>query len=161
VPRFASSHIIASMQPVHATSDMPWAESRLGASRMKGAYAWNSLLSSGATLTFGSDFPVESPDPLRGLYAARTRQDEHGSPAGGWMPEERLTGTQALSAFTAGAAYAAFSEGERGALRPGMAADFVALDVDPVEGPADDLLRARVLLTTIGGQEVYRAPNKP
>lgn len=130
-PRFAAGGIIASMQPTHCTSDMPWAEARVGPKRIKGSYAWASLRKSGARLAFGSDFPVESDNPFLGLYAAVTRQDAEGNPAGGWYPAERLLGTQALHAFTAGAAYAAFEESERGALRPGMKADLVVLRDDP------------------------------
>lgn len=156
LPRFAKEKVIASLQPTHATSDMPWAEARLGKERLKGAYAWRTLLESGAKLAFGSDFPVEEPDPLLGLYAARTRQDASGKPEGGWTPEERLSGEQALEAFTAGAAYAAFAEDRLGVLKPGMEADFVALTVDPVEAPPRELLGGKVLLTVMGGREVYR-----
>lgn len=158
LPRFAQEGIIASMQPTHATSDMKWAEARLGAERLEGAYAWKTLLDSGAHLAFGSDFPIEDPQPLLGLYAARTRQDLHGLPKGGWRPQERLSGEQALEAFTTGAAYAAFAEGERGKLAVGMDADFVALTVDPVEAPPPALLEGKVLLTVVGGVEVFRGP---
>ncbi|MFZ5468121.1 MAG: amidohydrolase [Myxococcota bacterium] len=156
VPRFSAAGIIASMQPTHATSDMPWAESRLGSERLRGAYAWRTLLDSGAKLAFGSDFPVEDPRPLLGLYAARTRQDAGGKPAGGWQAQERLSGEQALEAFTTGAAYASFAEERRGVLKAGMDADFVALAVDPVNGEAKALLSAKVLLTVVDGREVYR-----
>src|SRR5918995_343863 len=99
---------------------MGWAEARLGAERLKGAYAWRSLKEAGAVLALGSDFPVERPDVLAGLYAARTRQDAAGQPAGGWLPDQRLSGEQALQGFTMGAAYAAFAETRRGQLKPGM-----------------------------------------
>ncbi|HEY8209432.1 MAG TPA: amidohydrolase [Myxococcaceae bacterium] len=157
IPRLARSGLIASMQPIHATSDMPWAEKRLGPERVKGAYAWKRLLDAGAPLAFGSDFPVESPEPLLGLYAARTRQDAGGQPEGGWFPEERLSGEQALAAFTTGAAFASFAEGERGRLAPGMDADFTALSVDPVDAAPAAVRGAKVLATVVGGREVYRA----
>jgi predicted amidohydrolase YtcJ len=138
IPRFAAGGIIASMQPTHCTSDMPWAEARVGPKRVKGAYAWTSLRNAGARLAFGSDFPVESDNPFLGLYAAVTRQDAEGKPPAGWYPAERLTARQALHAFTAGAAYAAFEERERGALVAGFKADVVILRDDPTkaDGPA-------------------------
>jgi predicted amidohydrolase YtcJ len=149
---------IASVQPTHATSDMPWAEARLGPERLQGAYAWQRLKAAGATLALGSDFPVERPDMRAGLYAARTRQDAAGQPPGGWLPAQRLSGEEALEGFTRGAAFAAFAEGVRGQLKPGMDADFTALSVDPVDGPAEALLTAQVRLTVVAGAEVYRAP---
>ena len=151
ISEFARLGIIASMQPTHATSDMRWAEARLGPARVRGAYAWKSLLDAGARLAFGSDFPVEDPNPLLGLYAARTRQDLHGNPSGGWMPQERLTGEQALHAFTVGAAYASFAENRRGTLAVGRDADFTAFSVDPVDDPAEELRSAKAVLTVIGG----------
>ncbi len=156
IPRFAQLQVIASMQPTHATSDMPWAERRVGKERIAFAYAWKSLLDAGAHLAFGSDFPVEDANPLLGLYAARTRQDASGNPPGGWLPQERLDGEQALRGFTTGAAYASFAEKVRGMLRPGMDADFVALSVDPVEGPPRDLLTGKVLLTVVAGKVAYQ-----
>jgi predicted amidohydrolase YtcJ len=156
IPRFSALGIIASMQPTHATSDMPWAEQRVGKARIQGAYAWRSLLNAGARVAFGSDFPVENPNPLLGLYAARTRQDSGGNPPGGWLPAERLDGEQALEGFTTGSAYAAFAEKARGRLLPGMDADFVALSVDPVEDPAEKLLSGRALLTVVAGRVVHR-----
>ncbi|HVE83938.1 MAG TPA: amidohydrolase family protein, partial [Myxococcales bacterium] len=158
IPRLAKAGLVASMQPTHATSDMPWAEQRLGHERAKGAYAWKSVLEAGAPLAFGSDFPIESPAPLWGLYAARTRQDANGKPEGGWFPEQRLSGEQALAAFTTGAAYASFAEGERGRLAPGMEADFTALSVDPVEAPPVEVRNGKVVATVVGGREVFRAP---
>jgi hypothetical protein len=149
---------VASVQPTHATSDMPWAQTRVGPERIQGAYAWQAQKASGAPLALGSDFPVERPDVLQGLYAARTRQDAAGQPPGGWYPQQRLSGQEALEGFTVGAAYAAFAEEQRGRLKPGMDADFVVLSVDQVDGPAQDLLRGQVLLTVADGAEVYRAP---
>jgi predicted amidohydrolase YtcJ len=158
IGRLGKEGFVASVQPTHATSDMPWAVARVGQKRLAGAYAWQRLKASGAPLALGSDFPVERPDVLAGLYAARTRQDAQGLPAGGWIPEQRLSGEEALAGFTMGAAYASFSEARRGQLKTGMDADFVVLSVDPVEGPASALLGASVRLTAVAGAEVYRAP---
>jgi hypothetical protein len=151
---------VASVQPTHATSDMPWAEARLGAERLKGAYAWRSLRDAGAHLALGSDFPIENPDVLAGLYAARTRQDAAGRPEGGWRPEELLTAREALEGFTLGPAWASFDEARRGRLSPGLDADFVALSADPLEGPARELVDAKVVATVVAGAEVYRAPSQ-
>ena len=156
--RFASAHVVASMQPTHATSDAPWAEARLGPQRVQFAYAWKSLLGAGVPLAFGSDFPVEHPDPLAGLFAARTRQSPAGQPPGGFLPAQRLTGLEALAAFTTGAAYAGFAEDVRGTLAVGQDADFVVLPVDPVDGEPRALLGAKVQVTMVGGVDVYRAP---
>ncbi|WP_226994034.1 amidohydrolase [Myxococcus hansupus] len=155
--RLGRSNFIASVQPTHATSDMPWAEARVGTERIRGAYAWQRLKASGAVLALGSDFPVERPDVLAGLYAARTRQDSRGQPEGGWYGGQRLSGEEALEGFTVGAAYASFAEGRRGRLKPGMDADFVALSVDPVDAPASELPGAQVRLTVVAGVEVFRA----
>ncbi|GHG87668.1 amidohydrolase [Comamonas sp. KCTC 72670] len=155
--RLGRNNFIASVQPTHATSDMPWAEARVGAERIRGAYAWQRLKASGAVLALGSDFPVERPDVLAGLYAARTRQDPRGQPEGGWYGGQRLSGEEALEGFTVGAAYASFAEGRRGRLQPGMDADFVALSVDPVDAPASELPGAQVRLTVVAGVEVFRA----
>lgn len=156
IARLGAAGLVASVQPTHATSDMPWAEARLGRERMKGAYAWRSLKEAGARLALGSDFPIERPEVLAGLYAARTRQDVEGKPEGGWYPEERLTGEEALEGFTAGAAWAAFAEERRGRLVEGWEADFTALTVDPVEDEPAELLRARVVATVVAGEVVYR-----
>ncbi len=155
IRRLGAAGLVASVQPTHATSDMRWAEARLGAERLRGSYAWRSLKGAGACLALGSDFPIENPDVLAGLYAARTRQDASGWPEGGWYPEERLTGEEALEGFTVGPAWASFAEGRRGRLAPGLDADFVALSVDPVEDPAAGLVDARVLRTVVAGAEVY------
>lgn len=161
--RFAELGVIPSMQPTHATSDMRWAEARLGSARCAGAYAWKRLAGARAPLAFGSDFPVERPDPLLGLYAARTRQDALGAPAGGWLPEQCLDGSAALAAFTTGAAYAAHEEQRRGQLRPGFAADLTVLSVDPIRCEPRELLAARVLATIVDGELVHSAlsPSEP
>ncbi|WP_408888198.1 amidohydrolase [Myxococcus faecalis] len=156
ITRLGAAKLVASVQPTHATSDMPWAETRLGHERLRGAYAWRSLKDAGANLALGSDFPIENPDVLAGLYAARTRQDATGRPEGGWRSEEALTGHEALEGFTLGPAWASFEEARRGRLAPGQDADFVALSVDPVEGAARGLVDARVLATVVAGVEVFR-----
>lgn len=158
VEKFAKAGLIASFQPTHATSDMPWASARLGAERTRFAYAWRSVLETGAHVAFGSDFPVEDPNPMLGLYAARTRQDAKGSPAGGWMPEQVLSGDEALAGFTTGAAYAAFAEEKRGMLKAGFDADFLVLPIDPVADGPKALLDAKVQVTVVAGVDVYRAP---
>ncbi|HKS16858.1 MAG TPA: amidohydrolase, partial [Planctomycetota bacterium] len=119
IPRFAKLGIIASMQPTHATSDMRWAEERVGKERVRGCYAWRRLLDAGARLAGGSDFPVESENPLLGFIAAVTRQDLEGKPEGGWQPDQRLTREEALRLFTLDAAYAGFEENVKGTLAPG------------------------------------------
>jgi len=157
LPRFAEMDVIASVQPTHATSDMPWAEDRLGEERIQGAYAYHSLEESGARLAYGSDFPVEDVDPIEGFHAAVTRQDASGMPEGGWLPQERTSRETTLHAFTLGAAYAAFQEQEIGSLEPGKKADFVILSQDIMEVPADDLLNTSVVATYVGGTLVYSA----
>lgn len=147
--------VIASMQPSHQTSDRLMAEARLGPDRLAGAYAWRSIQKTGAQIAFGSDAPVEAPDPFAGLAAAISREDADGQPTGGWRPEETVTIQQALAAYTAGAAYAGFAEGRFGRLAVGEKADFVVLDIDPLEADAAKLRRIRVLETWIGGQRVY------
>ncbi len=159
VARFAKGGIIASFQPTHATSDMGWAEARLGLARAKYAYAWRSVLDTNANVAFGSDFPVERPEPLLGLFAARTRTDASGNPAGGWHPEQRVTADEALAGFTTGAAYAELAEDRRGMLREGFDADFVALSVDPVEDAPEALLTGKVLVTVVDGVDVWRDPS--
>lgn len=155
--RFAELGVVPSVQPTHATSDMRWAEQRVGSERVLGAYAWRRLDPVGDTLAFGSDFPVERPHPLEGLYAARTRQDAEGNPAGGFFPDQRMTGSEALAGFTSGAARAVRREADLGTLEPGMRADFVVLDVDPVTCEPRDLLDARVLMTAVAGQVEFDA----
>ena len=157
LPRLARMHVIASMQPTHATSDMPWAEDRLGPQRILGAYAWRQLRDTGAHVAFGSDFPVESVDPRLGLYSAVTRADPEGRPVGGWMPQEELTAFEALRGFTLEAAYAGFSEHEVGSLAPGKRAEFVVLAQDPLAVPAAQLRTLTVKATYVDGKPVYQA----
>ena len=157
IPRFAKLGVIASVQPVHATSDMNMAEDRVGPARIQGAYAWQRLLKSGARLACGSDFPVEEPTPWAGLYAAITRQDAAGQPPGGWYGAQAMSRTEALACFTTWAAFAAHREDETGSLTPGHRADFILVDRDPLSAPAKDLLQTKVLQTWVGGQLVYAA----
>lgn len=158
--RFAKLGVIASVQPTHATSDMPWVEARLGKSRIAGTYAWRTLLRAGARLAGGSDFPVESEDPLLGIYAAVTRQDTAGRPPGGWRPEEELGRAEALRLFTSDNAYAEFAETRRGRIAPGFDADFTVLDreIFAPGTPGAEILKAKVVMTVVGGEIVYRGP---
>lgn len=155
LPKFAQHGIIASMQPVHQTSDRLMAEARMGPNRLGGAYAWNTILSLGGKLAFGSDAPVESADPFAGLAAASTRMDANGEPFGGWRPQDRVTREQALAGFTSQAAYAGFAEGRFGRLLPGERADFVLVDRDPLMATPADLRATKVLETWVGGRKVY------
>lgn len=155
LPRFGRHGIVASMQPVHQTSDMHMAEARLGPARLAGAYAWKSMLTNGAKLVFGSDYPVESPNPWVGWAAAFTRTDASGQPFGGWRPEEAVTREQAWRAFTMDAAYAGFAEDRFGRLAPGMRADFVILDRDPSLASPTELRQTQVLETWVGGEKVW------
>jgi predicted amidohydrolase YtcJ len=157
IPRFGQFGVIASMQPVHQTSDRLMAEARLGPDRLDGAYAWRSIRAAGAPLAFGSDAPVEVPDPFAGMAVAISREDDKGEPFGGWHPLETVTREQALAAYTSGAAYAGFAEGKFGRLVPGERADFLVLDADPLMASPADIRRIRVLETWIGGEKVYDA----
>lgn len=157
LPRFKQLGLIASVQPTHATSDMYWAEDRVGEQRIKGAYAWQKLTELGVPLALGSDFPVERADPLPGFYAAITRQDAKNWPADGWYPEERLSREQALHGFTLGAAYAAFQEQQLGSLEVGKQADFVVLSKDIMQVEPAEILNTQVRATYINGEAVYTA----
>lgn len=161
LPRFAALGVLPSMQPTHCTSDMPWAQDRVGAARVRGAYAWRRLRDTGVRIPAGSDAPVESVEPLLGLYAAVTRQDAQGNPAGGWFPDQRLTMPEALRAFTSWAAYASFSEADLGTLEVGKRADFVILDRDPCRVAPAELLSTQVLATYVGGEAVFTAEAPP
>jgi predicted amidohydrolase YtcJ len=155
LPRLADAGVIASMQPVHQTSDWQMAEKRLGMDRLGGAYAWKSLLDSGARLAFGSDFPVEHPNPFAGLEVAVTRVDANGEPIGGWRTEEAVDLGTALAAFTVHAAYAGFAEEQFGALEPGRYADFIVVDRDISEIDPSDISETQVLATYVGGERVW------
>ncbi|MFQ5700369.1 MAG: amidohydrolase [Acidobacteriota bacterium] len=153
--RLARLNVIASMQPTHATSDMPWAEDRLGPERIKGAYAWRDILSSGARMACGSDFPVESERPLLGFYATVTRQEVTGRPPGGWFPDQRLTRTEALKCFTLDAAYAAFDEDRIGSITTGKLADMTILSRDIMTIPVHEILDTEPVMTIVGGRIAY------
>ncbi|MBC9033552.1 amidohydrolase family protein [Sphingomonas sp. JC676] len=156
LPRFGKYGIIASMQPVHQTSDRLMAEARLGSDRLGGAYAWRSMLRNGAKLAFGSDYPVESPDPWAGWAASFTRQDADMQPFGGWRPEEAVTREQGWAGFTTGAAFAGFAEDKIGHLAPGMRADFVIVDRDPLLAGPSELRGTQVIETWVGGQRAWQ-----
>ncbi len=155
IQRMARLGIIASMQPTHATSDMPWAGERLGTARLAGAYAWRKVLDAHGRLALGSDFPVESADPRLGLYAAVTRQDLNGQPPGGWLPGERLTRDEALAGFTRDAAWSLFLDKEVGTLAVGKRADLVVFGSDPMRVPEREIPKATVDLTVVDGKVVY------
>jgi predicted amidohydrolase YtcJ len=179
IPRFKKLNIIPSMQPTHATSDMYWAQARLGPERILGAYAWRSLLDDGNIIPSGSDFPVELPNPLLGFYAAVTRQDKDGVPHdatnvakyfqlsaegikdsthynGGWFVEQRMTREEALRSFTTWGAYAEFMENEKGSLEEGKLADFVILSNDIMTVPVKEILSTEVEMTVVGGKIRYQ-----
>jgi predicted amidohydrolase YtcJ len=156
IPRFVDLDLIASMQPTHATSDMNMAEDRVGAERIKGAYAWRRFLKQGTRIAGGSDFPVESANPFFGLHAAVTRQDHEGHPPGGWFPDQAMTVTEALRAFTLDAAYAAHEEKTLGTLEPGKWADFILVDQDIFTVDPKKIWSTRVLETWVGGKNVYQ-----
>jgi len=179
IPRFKQLGVLPSMQPTHCTSDMYWAEARLGLERVKGAYAWRSLLKAGTIIPGGSDFPVESANPLLGIYAAVTRQDRNGLPRnwvdvaqyfqfspegldtaqfnGGWYPQEKMTKEEALKAFTTWAAYAAFEENIKGSLEEGKLADLVVLSQDIMTIEPKEILNTSVVMTIVGGEIVYQS----
>ncbi len=157
IPRFGKNGIVASMQPVHQTSDRTMAEARLGPARLAGAYAWKSIAATGATLVFGSDVPVEVSDPFAGLAAATTRQGPDGQPFGGWQPQEKVSLDKALAAYTTDAAYALFAEGRFGRIEKGQRADFVVVDRDIQLAAPADLRQTQVLQTWVGGHMVYDA----
>jgi predicted amidohydrolase YtcJ len=157
LPRFAKYGTIASMQPVHETSDRLMAEARLGPDRLTGAYAWKTMLRNGTHLAFGSDYPVESPDPWAGWAASFTRQDAAGNPPGGWRPEEKLTREEGWAGFTIGAAYAGFADDKIGRLAPGLWADFLILDRDPLTVSPAELRGTKVVETWVGGRRAWGA----
>jgi len=157
LPRFGKHGVVASMQPVHQTSDRRMAEARLGPQRLGGAYAWKAMLDNGVPLAFGSDYPVESPNPFPALAAAVSREDATGQPVGGWMPAQKIGLPEAFRAFTATAAYAGFAEDRIGSLTPGHQADFLLLDRDIFTAGTADLRAARPAETWIGGKRVWVA----
>ena len=154
VARFKELGVVASMQPSHASDDMRWADARLGPGRVDGAYAWRWFLDAGVPLAFGSDFPVEIVNPFYGIYAAITRQDEHGLPPGGWHPDQKMTLQETLRAFTAGSAYAQFAEATLGVLKVGMRADVTVVDRDLFKVTPLEILKTKVVMTVVDGKVV-------
>lgn len=153
--RFANHGIVASMQPIHAVSDMHMAEARLGPDRLAGAYAWKSMLDNDVPLAFGSDYPNDDLNPFHGWAAAFTRQDANDMPFGGWQPAERISRDQAWLAYTQGAAYASFSDSKYGMLAPGMWADFIIVDTDPSFASSDQIRNTKVEQTWVGGKLMW------
>ena len=156
LPRFAKLHVLPSMQPTHATSDKNMAGDRLGVARLRGAYAWRSLVDDGNRIVGGSDYPVELANPFFGIHAAVTRQDQQNQPAGGWLPEQKLTLVEALRSFSVDAAYGAFQDQSMGSLAPGMWADFILVDRDIVKVAPEQLWQTKVLATYVGGELKYQ-----
>lgn len=155
LPRLGRLGVVASMQPVHQTSDWRMATARMGEARLQGAYAWKTMLDNHVPLAFGSDVPVESPNPFPGIAAAMSREDAKGEPAGGWMPQQRVSFEAALDGFTRQAAYAGFAEKQFGSLVPGQRADFLLIDRDISLSRPSDIRATQVLETWIGGKRVY------
>ncbi|WP_106638720.1 amidohydrolase [Allosphingosinicella vermicomposti] len=154
--RFARNGVIASMQPVHETSDWKMAEARMGLDRLGGAYAWRSMLDNKVPLAFGSDFPVESPNPFAGLAAAVSREDATGNPPGGWLPQQKISMIEAFNAFTRGAAHASFAEDRLGTLEPGRMADFLFIDRNLFGEITPAQIRdTKVLETWVAGKKVW------
>lgn len=152
---FKEYSVIPAIQATHATSDMRWAEARLGPDRVAGAYAWKRFLALGIPVPNGSDFPVEEANPFLGFYASITRQDRDGNPPGGWMPDQKMTREEALESWTIHGAYAAFEEKLRGTLEPGKYADFIVLDRDILTIPPKDILQTRVKMHFVNGRLVH------
>jgi predicted amidohydrolase YtcJ len=155
IPRFAELGVISSMQPVHATSDMPWAEDRVGPERIRGAYAWRSFLDAGVRVPLNSDFPGETLNPFYGMYAAETRQAPDGHPEGGWYAGQCLTREEVLNGYLTEGAYAAFEEDLKGKIAPGMLADFIVISDDIRSIPSENLPGIQVEQTYVGGKLVY------
>ena len=154
-PRFARLQVIASMQPSHQTSDMRWAEQRVGPDRVKGAYAWATMQKFGVRLAFGTDYDVEPITPFRGLYACVTRELPSGGPPGGWQPQEKISLDECIRAYTSGSAYGEFMEGKKGELKAGEFADFIVLSKDLTKTVPSEWVNTKVLRTVVGGQTVY------
>ena len=154
-PRFARLQVIASMQPSHETTDMRWAEQRIGPERAKGAYAWATMQKFGVRLAFGTDYDVEPISPFRGLYACVTRELPDGGPAGGWQPQEKISLDDCIRGYTSGSAYAEFMEGKKGELKAGEFADFIVLSSDLTKVAPREITKTRVLRTVVGGRTVF------
>jgi predicted amidohydrolase YtcJ len=160
IPRLAPLGVIASMQPLHATEDMHFAEARLGHARMEGAYIWKTLLGLGVVVATGTDYPVSPYNPFYTLHAAVTRQDRDNNPPGGWFPEEAMSREQALRAATMAGAYAMHAEDILGSIEVGKLADFVVIPVDYMTIPAQDIWKIKPDMTVVGGDIVYTRPTE-
>lgn len=156
IPRFAELDVIASMQPTHCITDKRFAEKRIGYERCKGAYAWRSLLDTGAIIAFGTDYSVEPLDPLEGLYAGVTRKDRAGEPGPGWFPDQILTMEETIELYTLGSAYAEFMEERKGMIKTGYLADIVIYNNDLMTIPHDQIMSSKVDYTIVGGKVVYK-----
>ena len=156
-PRFARLQVIASMQPSHETSDMRWAEQRVGPERIRGAYAWATMQKFGIRMAFGTDYDVEPISPFRGLYACVTRELPDGGPQGGWQPQEKISLEDCIRAYTSGSAYGEFMEGKKGELKAGEFADFIVLSNDLTKVEPREYTNSKVLRTVVGGKTVYTA----
>lgn len=157
IPRFAKLGVIASMQGIHATSDLPWATARLGPARVaEGAYVWQKLLKSGARIVNGSDAPVEDVDAIKSFYASVTRQDEEGKPPGGFSPDQKMSRQEALRSYTLDAAYGSFAEKDLGSIEAGKLADFTVLSKDIMKVADAEILKSEVLYTIVDGKVRYR-----
>ena len=156
IPRFAQLHVIASAQPYHAIDDGRWAESRIGPERIKTTYAFRSLIDSGATVCFGSDWPVAPLAPLLGIYAADTRRTLDGKKPGGWTPEQRVSVALAVHAYTIGSAYAEHQEMVKGSIEPGKLADLIVLSEDIFTIPPEDIEKTKVDMTIFDGKLIYQ-----
>ena len=157
IPRFGQQNVIASMQPYHEADDGRWCDKRIGPERSKGAYAFRSLLDTGAVLAFGSDWTVAPLNPLEGIKAAVTRQTLDGKNPAGWLPEQKISIDEAVRAYTVGSAYAEFAEGVKGTIAPGKLADLVMLDRDIYSANPAEIDKARVELTIMDGRVVWEA----
>ncbi|KQM54338.1 amidohydrolase [Sphingomonas sp. Leaf208] len=157
IPRFAKQHVIASVQPFHAIDDGRWAIERIGQARLRGTYAFRSLIDSGATVTFGSDWPVGPLDAIEGIYAAVTRETIDGKNPAGWLPDQKTTVAQALTAYTVNNAYAGFQDGKLGRIAPSYLADLTVLDTDLLVTPVEQVKRVKVVRTIVGGRERFKA----
>ncbi len=159
IPRFATLGVIASMQPTHCITDKRFAEKRIGLERCKGAYAWRRLLDVGARIAFGTDYSVEPLDPLEGLYASVTRKDRAGEPGPGWFPDQKLTMEEAIKLYTLGSAYAEFMEDRKGMIKKGYLSDMVIYDKDLMKIRPEEIMKALVDYTIVGGKVVYKREN--
>lgn len=156
IEQYVKWQVVPSVQPTHSTSDKHFVIDHIGEERARGAYAWRSFIDANLVMPCGSDFPVESTEPLLGIYALITRQDIEGKPAEGWFPEQRVTIEEAIKGFTIWAAYGAFQEDILGSIEVGKYADFTILDKDILTIPPDEILKTNVVYTIVGGEVIYQ-----